>query len=401
MQKLKWQISIKVAVIFSMSIAFFLIADTSKAADVGMCGSASGVDTYTIPTTNLCSAGTVGPITLTTLVSNEKVWGWNCTGTLSYSGCSADKIEDAVCVTFPDPSYSPPSTPDICIVGRGNPSQITSKSGSDPWTWTCYGNFGGKNANCSAPRKSAGQCAAPPHNGTYSSWPGFTTLCSAGYCPSGVTVFGTGPWTWTCCGYNGGALDSCKANKTACSPTWSPDVSTVCSGVGFTQTNSCDSSTRSATGTKSCPLPTLTLTASPTSIIYNNASTLSWTTTNATSCTASGDWTGAKTNTGGSQSTGNLTATKNYSLECTNAAGSSGKQTVTVDVCNNECSIGDSPICSGDNLYTCGSYDADICNDLGSTNCPYGCSAGACNPAPAATPIDNKLKPSIWKEVTP
>src|SRR3954469_699196 len=75
---------------------------------------------------------------------------------------------------------------------------------------------------------------------------------------------------------------------------------------------------------------TVSLTANPTSVTSGGASTLTWSSTNATSCTASGDWSGAKA-TSGSQSTGALTASGNFTLTCTGAGGSaSASATVTV-----------------------------------------------------------------------
>ena len=79
--------------------------------------------------------------------------------------------------------------------------------------------------------------------------------------------------------------------------------------------------------------PTLTLSAAPNPVAYGAASTLTWTPTNATSCWATNGWTGWKTATGGTASTGPLTAAKTYSLECWNSAGAStGVKTVTVNV---------------------------------------------------------------------
>ena len=83
-------------------------------------------------------------------------------------------------------------------------------------------------------------------------------------------------------------------------------------------------------GGSSVPIPTVTFTASPTSITSGGSSTLTWSSTNTTSCTASGGWNGAKA-TSGSQSTGALTTTTTYTLTCTGAAGSaSASATVTV-----------------------------------------------------------------------
>ncbi len=63
------------------------------------------------------------------------------------------------------------------------------------------------------------------------------------------------------------------------------------------------------------------------SIGYNTAATITWSSTNASSCTvAPTGWTGVPT---GSQSTGSLTATTTYNLSCT---GNAGTQTDTVVV---------------------------------------------------------------------
>ncbi|HZZ99394.1 MAG TPA: PKD domain-containing protein [Candidatus Paceibacterota bacterium] len=72
------------------------------------------------------------------------------------------------------------------------------------------------------------------------------------------------------------------------------------------------------------PVPTVTLTANPTSVAWDNSgSTLSWSSTNATSCSASGDWSGAKA-TSGNQATGALSQIKTYTftLTCTGIGGS-------------------------------------------------------------------------------
>lgn len=78
------------------------------------------------------------------------------------------------------------------------------------------------------------------------------------------------------------------------------------------------------------PKPTLTFTANPAEIDEGESSTLSWSTTNATSCTASGGWSGGK-NTSGSQSVSPDEDTT-YTLNCSGAGGSVSKSvTVSVD----------------------------------------------------------------------
>lgn len=78
------------------------------------------------------------------------------------------------------------------------------------------------------------------------------------------------------------------------------------------------------------PAPTVTLTANPTSISSGSASLLTWTSSNATSCTSGGAWTGGRSSSG-SLTTGSLTASKTYSLTCSGAGGSA-TASVTVSV---------------------------------------------------------------------
>jgi len=63
---------------------------------------------------------------------------------------------------------------------------------------------------------------------------------------------------------------------------------------------------------------------------YNSVATLTWTSNNASYCTASGDWSGSKA-ISGSESTGNLTVSKSYSVTCTGSGGSN-TDTVTASI---------------------------------------------------------------------
>jgi hypothetical protein len=79
------------------------------------------------------------------------------------------------------------------------------------------------------------------------------------------------------------------------------------------------------------PAPTVTISASPSSVIAGQAATLTWASTNADQgCVASDAWSGAEP-TSGTQSTGALNQTSTYTLTCTGAGGSaSGSAIVTV-----------------------------------------------------------------------
>jgi hypothetical protein len=76
--------------------------------------------------------------------------------------------------------------------------------------------------------------------------------------------------------------------------------------------------------------PTVSLSASPTTVSTGGSSTLSWSSTSASSCTASGGWSGSEP-TGGSASSGALSATTTYTLTCSGPGGSAS-QSVTVNV---------------------------------------------------------------------
>ncbi|MFZ4462167.1 MAG: glycoside hydrolase family 44 protein, partial [Patescibacteria group bacterium] len=110
------------------------------------------------------------------------------------------------------------STP-TALCSAGNASQV---NGNGPWSWSCQGSNGGTTASCSAnktitpPTPVNGVCGSD--NGkTLSSTP--TALCSAGN-PSSVT--GTGPWSWSCLGQNGGTNSSCTATAVIVTPPGTP-----------------------------------------------------------------------------------------------------------------------------------------------------------------------------------
>lgn len=73
--------------------------------------------------------------------------------------------------------------------------------------------------------------------------------------------------------------------------------------------------------------PSVVLSASPSTVATGGSSTLTWSSTNATACNASGGWSGAKTPTG-SQILTNLQATATYALTCTGPGGSAGQSTI-------------------------------------------------------------------------
>jgi outer membrane protein assembly factor BamB len=89
----------------------------------------------------------------------------------------------------------------------------------------------------------------------------------------------------------------------------------ACTGAGGTIS-------RNATATiNSLPQPTLTLTANPGTVAVGDSFTLSWSSANATSCTASDAWSGSKATTGSQAFNAVSPGTLTYTLACTGAGG--------------------------------------------------------------------------------
>ncbi len=195
---------------------------------------------------------------------------------------------------------------------------------------------------------------------TWGSWQSFTTLSNntgGGTCTSGCN-----PCTYNCnpnpCNYNCNPTPTPTVNVTA-NPTsinagsssvisWTSTNATYCSNnfggttstsgskvvyPNYTTTYTVTCTGNGGTGSDSAMVyvtaipnpdpvytPTVNLIANPTSVQYNGNSTLTWTSTNANSCYATGGWTGTKT-TNGSYSLGGLTTTKTYTITCSGNGG--------------------------------------------------------------------------------
>ncbi len=113
--------------------------------------------------------------------------------------------------------------------------------------------------------------------------------------------------------------------------------------------------------------PSVSLNASPGSVVSGNSASLSWSSSNAASCTASGGWSGGKS-TGGSESVGPLTQTTSFTLNCTGAGGSaSDTAVVTVTAGGPSVELSASPETIAANASTVLSWSAP-----GATSCSAG-----------------------------
>jgi len=124
-------------------------------------------------------------------------------------------------------------------------------------------------------------------------------------------------------GVNSTTLTYADTNLTAGS-TYAYQIETV------DNTGTVSAASVTATVTYNVTPTNVTLNASPVTLTSGQSATLTWSTTNATSCMATGSWSGSKS-TSGTTSTGALSATSTYALTCTGPGGSSNASTtVTV-----------------------------------------------------------------------
>lgn len=98
----------------------------------------------------------------------------------------------------------------------------------------------------------------------------------------------------------------------------------TCTGAG-------GSAHAAATLTVTAPAPTVTIGVAPTSITVGQSATVTWSSTNATSCTASGAWSGTEAVSGTLSVTPSASGTASYALACTGAGGTAnGTASLTV-----------------------------------------------------------------------
>jgi hypothetical protein len=188
----------------------------------GVCGTANGSASASVPSTGLCSSGS--PTGVTSAASS---WNWSCNGVNGGANavCSAPQIVHGSCgAAHLSNRYIKPSS-GLCAAGAAS-----TVSGTGPFQWTCQGLNGGNSAACMANLTVDGECG-PAHGGASLNAPA-TSLCSAG---AAGAVTGTGPFAWTCNGLNGGIPKPCVSlaivNGRCGSAHGNPAASTPVSGL--------------------------------------------------------------------------------------------------------------------------------------------------------------------------
>jgi YD repeat-containing protein len=297
---------------------------------------------------NQVTTVTVGAAGTGTSVTGTGMPGGIAQVSVTTKNSQGQVVESTVVLPAPPPPPPPPPAPTVSI--SANPSSVTSGT-SSTLTWSST-----NATSCSA---SGAWSGAEPRYGTQST--GALTATSA--------------FSLTCTGAGGSATASAQVTVTPPAPTvsisanpssvtsgtfstltWSSTNATSCTASGawsgaepssgtqstgaltatgtfsLTCTGAGGSATGSAQVTVTPPPPTVSISANPSLVSSGNSSTLTWSSTNATSCTASGAWSGAKPSSG-TQSTGAVNVTSTFSLTCTGGGGNAtGSATVRVHI---------------------------------------------------------------------
>lgn len=136
----------------------------------GVCGTANGETLECAPTENLCQSGTPSA-----LMPTENGWAWDCQpsngGTVA--GCWANDKNHPPVQGACGPangqtlSAAPDSESALCSGGAA-----TSVSGNGPWSWSCIGQRGGGDVDCTAPKAEPPPPPPPQKQTSCTGWQG-------------------------------------------------------------------------------------------------------------------------------------------------------------------------------------------------------------------------------------
>jgi hypothetical protein len=134
--------------------------------------------------------------------------------------------------------------------------------------------------------------------------------------PTGSVTFKDGATTLGSMTLNGTGV-AVYSNSTLAAGTHS-----ITAVYGGDAANSASTSTAAGVTVTAVPAPTVSITVAPTSIVLGKTATVTWSSTNATACTASGAWSGGEAISGSATVTPTAAGASSYVLACTGSGGS-------------------------------------------------------------------------------
>lgn len=193
---------------------------TAASATDGTCGTDDGQILAATAPSNLCTAGTPSAI-----AGTGHPWTWDCAGTGggATASCSAD-IQTYTLTFATDGNGTLTGTTPQVIDHGGSAAAVTANpnGGYTFVNWTGTGGFVATAANpltvanVTTAQTVTANFSSAPINGACGSANGQAraTAPTSGLCAVGGSsaVAGTGPWTWSCSGINGGSPAACSAS---------------------------------------------------------------------------------------------------------------------------------------------------------------------------------------------
>ena len=174
------------------------------------CGPAAGVASGGFPASGYCSIGNSG-----NGVVNATTHDWTCQNGSSTISCQAPRIVNAACgsgqgVAINAAPWAAGNHAYLCSTPGGS---YNGTNNGTTWGWNCAGVNGGSNATCSAPYLQNGSCGSAQGAATRAApWSNGSQLCSSNQPANNGTV-DSWNWGWTCPGQNGGSNTNCSAPR--------------------------------------------------------------------------------------------------------------------------------------------------------------------------------------------
>jgi hypothetical protein len=295
--------------------------------------------TLTWSSTNATACAASGGWTGTLAASGTKTTGAlsaSATYTLVCTGAGGTSTPASTLVTVAAPLPTAKLTASAATVNSGGTvtlnwtsTNATTCTASDGWTGTLAAS-GSKPTTATANTTYSLTCSGPGGTSAVAT-AAVDVIPTAMLAASPVKVAGGAASTLTWTSTNATACAGTGSWTRSLNPNGSQSTGPVLTNSTFKLTCSGLGGTSAVVSATVNVVPTAALTANPAVIVSGGTSTLTWSSSNATACTASGGWTGSLASTG-IKVTSSQTATVTYSLICTGAGGTSAVASVTVAV---------------------------------------------------------------------
>ena len=255
-----------------------------------------------------------------------------CTG---QGGSASDSV--TVDVTHPQPTLTLSAVPSTVMAGgisalSWSSENATSCTASGAWSGAKAASGSENTAPLNASALYELTCTGPGGSVTKSTtvtvtYP--TPTLSFNVEPTTVVAGGSATLVWSATNANSCTASGGWSGTKAVSGSQSTGALDVTTSFILTCSGSGGDVSQTVTVDVTYLAPAVTITADPTTIVAGDTTTLTWSSTNATSCTASGAWSGTKA-VNGTEESAPLTSSSTFTITCTGRGGDTASNSVTI-----------------------------------------------------------------------